>query len=131
MKSRKSLSKLSKAVQSAGDISRRDFARKVALATTTAALLPGELLSKMPPQAPGAESALSAASQAEVELKIETILKKYGDRLSEEQKKDIRRLVTEGQKALEKLRTFPLENSDQPATVLKLYPDPVSASPRR
>lgn len=110
-----------------GKISRRDFGQKVALATATTALVPGEVLSKTPPQAPGENAALSAASQTEVELKIQAILKKYGNRLNEAQQKDIRRLVAEGQKALERLRAFPLENSNQPATALKLYPEAVNS----
>src|SRR5712692_7144073 len=44
-------------------------------------------------------------------------------RLTEEQKADLQRLVTEGQKSLESLRVFPLDNADQPATVFEIYPE--------
>jgi hypothetical protein len=108
-------------------ISRRDFARGAAFAAATAACLPRELLATPiapPPALPQQENEkLSPESQAEVEAKIQAIFSKYGSRFSDAQKADIRRLVTEGQKPLEVMRKFPLDNSDQPATVLKLYPD--------
>lgn len=108
-------------------ISRRDFARTAALAAAAAAIKPGEMLAhttaEPTAQASSAESKLSPASQAEVDANVRAILAKYGNRLSEPEKKDIRRLVTEGQKSLDKLRAFPLENADQPALVLKLVPD--------
>ena len=112
---------------SAPGISRRDFARRAAIAAATAACLPAELLAASPlpdpPPLQQHEEKLSPESQAEVDAKIEAIFRKYGDRLSEAQKADIRRLLTEGQKPLELMRKFPLENADQPGNVLKLYPD--------
>jgi len=112
-------------------ISRRDFSRRAAFAAATAAFLPGELLASPiapPPASPQQESEkLSPESQAEVESKIQAIFSKYGSRFSDAQKADIRRLVTEGQKPLEVMRKFPLDNSDQPANVLKLYPDATAA----
>jgi nitrous oxide reductase len=108
-------------------ISRRDFARRAAFAAATAACLPGDLLASSAaptPTAPQQENEkLSPESQAEVDAKIQAIFSKYGGRFSDAQKADIRRLVTEGQKPLEVMRKFPLDDSDQPATVLKLYPD--------
>jgi hypothetical protein len=58
-----------------------------------------------------------------VDAKIQAVFRKYSDRLSEAQKADIRRLLTEGQKPLELIRKYPLDNADQPGNVLKLYPD--------
>jgi hypothetical protein len=114
---------------SASGISRRDFARRAALAAT-AACLPAELLAahlpSIPPQQQPEEK-LSPDIQAEVEAKIQALLRKYGDRLSEAQKADVRRLLTEGQKPLEQMRKFPLENANQPGNVLKLYPDATAA----
>ena len=108
-------------------ISRRDFARSAAMAAATAACLPAELLAASPLPAPPpqqqSEEKLSPESQAEVDEKIRALFRKYGDRLSEAQKADIRRLLTEGQKPLELMRKFPLDNADQPGNVLKLYPD--------
>lgn len=108
-------------------ISRRDFTRRAAIAAATAACLPAELLAASPQPAPPpphqAEEKLSPESQAEVDAKIQALFRKYGDRLSDAQKADVRRLLTEGQKPLELLRKFTLDNADQPGNVLKLYPD--------
>ena len=71
-------------------------------------------------QARKALAKLSPAAQAEVEMKVGSIFRKYGSRLSAEQKTDIRRVMAETQDGLEKMRAFVLENGDQPATVLKI-----------
>jgi len=113
--------------ESDGKLSRREFARRAALAATTAALAPAALLSqesasKSAPtaSAPAQPSPpLSPELQAEGELKYQWIIQTYGSRLTEAEKKDVYRLVMEGQKPLAAFRAFPLENSDQPATVLK------------
>jgi len=111
----------------AKDLSRREFAKAAAL-TTAAALVPVDLIAQQqkpateakPPEKPPETPKLSAASQAEADLAYETIMRKYGSRLSDEQKKDIKRLIVSQQGVLDKLRTFPVSNSDQPATVLRL-----------
>jgi hypothetical protein len=64
---------------------------------------------------------LSASAQAEVEMKVASIFRKYGERLSDEQKADIRRIMAESQEGLEKMRAFKLENSDQPADAFRAY----------
>ncbi len=108
-------------------LSRREFARSVALAATTAVVAPAALLSQetapKPNPAPGAPpqpaTQLSPALQAEGELKYQWILQNYGSRLTDAEKQDVHRLVMEGQKPLAAFRAFPLDNADQPATVLK------------
>ena len=108
-------------------ISRRDFARRAAIAAASAACLPAKLLAASPLPAPPlpqqAGEKLSPESQAEADAKIQALFRKYGERLSEAQKADVRRLLTEGQKPLELMRKYPLDNPDQPGNVLKLYPD--------
>jgi hypothetical protein len=111
-----------------GQISRRDFTRRAALVVATAGCLPPESLGRpaTPPEAQGTPpqgDKLSTESLDEVRVKIQSIQRKHGDRLSEAQKADIGRLVEEGQKSLEALRAFPLDNSDQPGNILRLYPD--------
>ena len=64
---------------------------------------------------------LSAFAQAEVEMKVASIFRKYGDRLSDEQKADIHRIMAESQEGLEKMRAFKLENGDQPADAFRAY----------
>jgi hypothetical protein len=54
-------------------------------------------------------------------MKVASIFRKYGERLSDEQKADIRRIMAESQEGLEKMRAFKLENSDQPADAFRAY----------
>ena len=119
-----------------GKLSRREFARGATVAAAALAALPataGEVLteaalaahhgSKLPLPSQGGQGEnpkLSAEGQAEVEAKIAEIMRRYGERLNDEQKADIRRLVREAQAPVESLRAYPLENSDEPATVLHL-----------
>ena len=109
-------------------LSRREFARSAALAATTAVVAPATLLAQevapklaQSAQNPGqpATGGLSPELQAEGELKYQWVIERYGSRLSEAEKKDVHRLIMEGQKPLAAFRAFPLDNSDQPATVLK------------
>ena len=78
-----------------------------------------------PPSTP-----LSAEDQSQVDARVSAILRKYGERLSPEQKDEIRRLSTELQKPMIRLRSYPLVNGSQPATVLKLVAD-AKAAPAR
>ncbi|HEY3768181.1 MAG TPA: hypothetical protein VGN44_05875 [Candidatus Angelobacter sp.] len=66
---------------------------------------------------------LTPAAQAEVEMKVASIFRKYGDKLNDEQKADIRRIMAESQEGLEKMRTFKLNNGDQPADAFSAAPD--------
>jgi hypothetical protein len=100
-------------------ISRREFARGSALAAASAAYLPNALAQ----QTPAPEPALSAEGQTEVDIKVAAVLRQYGTLLTNEEKLDLRRLLTEGQKPLDAMRQFITENWDQPADVLKLYPE--------
>jgi hypothetical protein len=106
-------------------ITRREFARRAAMVSAAASLAPANLLNTAPPsalpqaqQAPNA-SKLSPESQAEVDSRIQTIMAQYGNRLSDAQKADIRRLATEAQPPLDRLRAFPTENGEGPALYLK------------
>ena len=105
-------------------ISRREFARRAAIASA-ASLLPASALSvsraaaeplaQQPPNLPQ----LSSASQTEVEARIQTILNLYGSRFSDEQKSDLRRLCVLAQPPLDRLRAYAVENGDGPALYLK------------
>jgi len=125
-------------------LGRRQFALGVAAAATSAfalpgkavlgKALPGDLLSQpaasidqstdaqsLDKKTRAAMAKLSASAQAEVEMKVASIFRKYGDRLSDEQKADIRRIMAESQEGLEKMRAFKLENGDQPADAFRAY----------
>ena len=130
-----------RSVEKTGLLSRRDFARKAALAAASAAIAPAALraapgisgdLANSKGQAPPS-TPLSAEDQAQADARVSAILRKYGERLSPEQKDEIRRLSTELQKPMIRLRAYPLVNSSQPATVLKLVAEakPAPAKPRR
>ncbi len=106
-------------------LSRRDFARTAALAAATAAVVPADLIAQEqetePKQPPApARPKLSPELQAEAEARIQNLLRKYGDRLTDEQKAEVRKNITEGMEGVAKLRAFPLDNADEPATVLHL-----------
>ncbi|HEX2327112.1 MAG TPA: hypothetical protein VHN74_00200 [Candidatus Angelobacter sp.] len=117
---------------------RRRFALGAAAAATAALIAPAEALVHKghpptpSPQAGGAEktleqraqeamSKLKPQAQAEVEAKFANIVRKYGSRLNDEQRLDIRRSLAETQDGLEKLRAFVLENGDEPATVYRNF----------
>jgi hypothetical protein len=106
-------------------ISRREFARRAAFVSAAASLGPANLLSAEPtpakPQAPQTPTPadLSPQSQAEVDARVQSILSQYGGRLSDPQKIDVRRLATEAQQPLERLRAFTVTNGDGPALYLR------------
>lgn len=129
---------------------RREFARAAGLAAATAAVAP-TLAAAVPAagRSGGAETAgamgravgdadgrgtiggaigraagdAASARQAEIDARVAEVLRRYGDRLSAEEKSEVRRLAGELQKGLDKLRAYPLGNGDQPATVLRVVPD--------
>lgn len=129
-------------------ISRREFARRAAIASAVASMAPATALTVPPsplgepatvaapdfrgrpssplsiPSTPEAQQPanlpkLSPESQAEVDARIETIFAQYGKRFSDEQKGDIRRLCAVAQPPLDRLRAYALENGDAPALYLK------------
>ena len=106
-------------------ITRRDFAVSAALATAAIAAVPADVLAQektaagaVKPETPQ-PTKLSAASQAEVEARYAEVMRKYGARLSEDQKKDVHKSLLSQQQGLDQIRAFPLENWDEPATVFK------------
>jgi hypothetical protein len=103
-------------------ISRREFARRAALASAMATLDPAKVLDAAAPVAPPQDeqvAKLSPESQAEVEARIDAITRQYGKRLSKEQQTDIRRLCVLAQPPLDRLRTYAKDNGDSPALYLK------------
>jgi hypothetical protein len=104
------------------EMSRREFARRAAIASAATFVTPSHLSggdgANSLRQSPDSTS-LSPESQSEAETRYQTILKLYGSRLSGTQKTDVQRLCVSGQQALDRLRAYPLENSDNPALYLK------------
>ena len=81
-------------------VSRRTFARD---ALIVAAAAPA--LTATSPEAP---------TNPEVEARIQWIFTKYGSRLNDSQRADIRRLITGGQPSIDAMRAYPLDNGDGP-----------------
>jgi hypothetical protein len=105
-------------------LSRREFARRAALGTATSAMLlplpdfaagPSSSVAQLPADA----SKLSPQSQSEAEARHQTILVQYPDRFSDAQRTDLKRLCFALQPQLDRLRAWPVANSDQPALHLK------------
>jgi hypothetical protein len=130
----------------ATNISRREFARRAALASAVAAVAPAAIATPAagltghanvaaadrrgrfsdpsstivhPEQQPSDLPKLSPESHAEVEARIQTILTQYGGRFNDAQKADLRRLCNLAQPPLDRLRAYALENGDAPALYLK------------
>ena len=99
-------------------ISRRKFA---ASATVVAAGLPAGLAASVTASTADAVAQTQAQPAPAAEAQVQAIMAKYGTRLSEEEKADVRRLVAQLQKTGDALRAFPLDNADEPATVFRIY----------
>jgi hypothetical protein len=111
--------------KSDSNISRREFARRAAFVSAAASFAPSNLLSSdavaspVLAQQPANAPKLSPEGQSEAESRIQAIFAQYGGRLTDAQKADIRRLATEAQPPLDRLRAFATENGDGPGLYLK------------
>lgn len=112
-------------------LSRRDFGQQAALTlaagalASTGTLRPDEAMGAVSPdlKTPPAHGNMSEASpgaQAEIDGKLRHIFARYGDRLSDQQRKMLRGVVTDHVRMLERIRAVQVHNSDPPASVLKL-----------
>ena len=114
-------------------LGRRQFALGAAAAATTALISKGNALpidtlasavagegqsleaQTLEQKTRAAMAKLSARAQAEVEMKVASIFRKYG----------------ESQEGLEKMRAFKLENGDQPADAFRAYRSEAKAAAAR
>ena len=102
-------------------ITRRAFAKDAILAATAAAAIPVTAQTSAP------DAPRPPASAAEVEARVKWILTKYGARLDDEQRADIRRIITSGQTGIEAMRAWPIGNEvapPQPYVVLASFDEP-------
>ena len=97
-------------------ISRRRFAARAALTT---ALVPAAALPEAQAQQRGGP-ALSDSESGEVDARYAESMRKYGARLNDEQKQRIRGILTTNERMMSRVREFPLENGDSPASTLKV-----------
>jgi hypothetical protein len=118
------------ATSNASAISRREFARRAAIASAVASIAPGSALAGTSPvatatpqsaaaQQPQDLPKLSPESQIEVDARYQATLNQYGTRFSDKQKSDLRRLCIMAQPPLDRLRAYAVENGDGPALYLK------------
>ncbi len=106
-------------------VTRREFGKQAAWASLSAALAvtPAAGQAQAPPAA-GKETTASAGSEA----RYQAIIRRYSGRLSEEQRRRLRKILAYNEKLLAPILSFPLENGQPAATVLKFY-DEASAAP--
>jgi hypothetical protein len=112
-------------------ISRREFGLDAAAAAAAFSLSPPNLLDarrdldNISPTIPTDEQETATAKltpeqSRDVEARLANIIRKYGARLSEEQRKHLRRILAYNETMLVPIRAFALQNGDPPVTVLKL-----------
>jgi hypothetical protein len=108
-----------------GRISRRQFARRAALLSASASIVPAasvfaEPLQTLPAQQPAdSHPNLPPESHAEAEARYQQILSQYGSRLSAEEKVSLREMNLVTQTSLDRVRAYSLDNGDGPALYLK------------
>lgn len=111
-------------------VSRRTFARDAVVMATAAAVAPVLIAQTQPappkttavePKPPANAPALSAASQAEVDARVQWIVTKYGAHLNDEQRADVKRLVSGGQAGIDAMRKYDLDNGAGPAEPFRVY----------
>lgn len=101
-------------------ISRREFARRAALASAASLVPASSLPLSAPPSWPSQDQPqLSPEGQAESEARYQAILAAYPGRFTDDQKKELHRLSFAAQPSLDRLRAYPVANSDPPALYLK------------
>ena len=107
-------------------VTRRQFGKQAAFASLSAALV-------VTPAAGHADAARSSDNETnasdDIEARYQQVIRRYGDRLSEEQRKRVRKILAYNEKLLAPIRSFPLDNGQPAATVLKFYED-AEATPR-
>jgi hypothetical protein len=100
-------------------ISRRQFARRAALLSASASIVPTASVLAEAYQTPPAHPNLPVESQGEAEARYQQILAQYGGRFTAEEKASLREMNLVTQASLDKVRAFSLENGDGPALYLK------------
>ena len=104
--------------------SRREFAQRAALLSATAIVPPRAMLdlptNTLPAdQAEAGGARLSPEGQAEADARYQQVISLYGDRLNDEQKARVKKMCAELQPALDRIRSYKLENGNAPALYLK------------
>ena len=115
-------------------VSRRRFGKDLAIATafSFSRLLPSP---SSPSQVTtgetqGRDDGGGSVQNAEVDAKLANIVRKYGSRLSQEERVHLRKILVYNEKMLASVRAFSLENGDSPASVFKVSVAPLRTALR-
>lgn len=101
-------------------LSRRGFCRHAVVVATTVALgAPVDVASEDLHPLPNASQTASEQDR-EADAKLANIIRKFGARLSNDQRQYLRRILVYNENMLASVRAFPLQNDDAPASVLKI-----------
>ena len=106
-------------------LSRREFAQRAAMLSATASIVPPtamlDVVTNILPdkQAEAGGPKLSPEGQAEADARYQQVLSLYGERLNDEQKTRVKKMCAELQPALERIRSYRLDNGNAPALYLK------------
>jgi hypothetical protein len=114
-------------------VSRRRFGWQVALLAGWTLSPTGLFARAHNPHRQSHNADLSPEQNAEVDAKLASIVRKYGSRLSDQQREHLRRILSYNEKMLAAVRVFPLQNGDPPASVLmfsRLSEPPSCRAPR-
>lgn len=106
-------------------VSRRRFGKglAIALATSLSPIRPGSSPPSPSLAATGeaqGQDATGGVQNAEVEAKLANIVRKYGTRLSQEERGHLRKILAYNEKMLASVRAFSVQNGDSPASVFKV-----------
>ena len=122
-----------KTIAASAPVSRRDFGKRIALATG-AAIVPSARIAGGA-VAPGADGhagheafdqndpsldRLSAEGRVRFDSMWQNVLRKHGDRLTDDQRVRMRKIIATNVTMLESVYAVPLRNGDAPATTLRL-----------
>jgi hypothetical protein len=118
----------------ASALSRREFGKRVALVTGAAASLQraGSGSNVIPsPKDPFTQDdqslrTLSTEGRTRFESMWQNVLRKHGDRLTDDQKVRMRKIIVNNITLLQSVYAVPVQNDDTPATILRLVEDKTS-----
>jgi hypothetical protein len=69
-----------------------------------------------------AKLGITPVQAAEVDAKLANIIRKFGSRLSYDQRQHLRRILAYNERMLAGVRAFAVQNGDPPASVLRVSP---------
>ena len=119
------------------EISRRQFGRDAAIAAAATLTAPSLLVSTAAEAArpqekkPEPLEGLTPEQTAEVDARLDNILRKYGTRFNDDQKARLRRILAQNERMMAPVRAFSLQNGDPPASVLRISFDNPVVTPRK